>query len=686
MRHLTNVLVAASFALCTQAHAAGSQAGLFDITANYSGTPSALTLSAQINLYPGAADYNQQGQYYAAAQYSGILYFLGPNGWAQFDGVNIPSASSGTLGQATIPLASNINLSGAECLSVLAGYGTSIGDLLNGSLYRAIYQVPAAWPRTTPLPCSSMTDADAARFLEQATFGPTASGIADVKRLGMAGWINNQFSIPKTGYPAPGGGSWPYVPESQPTSCTSDGNSSSAASICARDNYSLFQVQRQFFQNAISGQDQLRQRVAFALSQILVISGQVSSIGKPTAFVPYQNILLDNAFGNFEDILNAITLSPAMGNYLDMVNNPKAVTPTQQPNENYARELMQLFSVGLYQLNLDGSVQTDAGGSPIPTYSQAVIQDTARALTGWTYAPAPGATSNAFNPPYYGANMIPVAQYHDTGSKQVLGAALPAGQSAAQDATATVHAVFMHPNVGPFIGKQLIQRLVTSNPSPAYVSRVASAFNDDGTGKRGNMQAVIRATLLDPEARGGMQAGVAYGHLMEPALFMARLYRSLGGVSDGVSLTSNSSVMGQNLFFPDTVFNYYPATYTLANGMSAPEFGIENTATALARANFLYSALLTAPTGNIVYAAAPSPTVTGATGTYLDLTPYIALASSSPAALIDDLNLLLLHGTMAPEVRTQLISSVTAASSNPTIQAQSALYLVANMSQSNVER
>ncbi|WP_374348938.1 DUF1800 family protein, partial [Chitinimonas sp.] len=472
----------------------------------------------------------------------------------------------------------------------------------------------------------------------------------------------------------------------QAATCTSEGNSASPASICARDNYSLYQVQRQFLQNAISAPDQLRQRVAFALSQILVISGQVFAISKPYANVPYQNILLDNAFGNYETILTRITLSPAMGDYLDMVNNPKSTNANQQPNENYARELMQLFSIGLYKLNLDGSVQLDASGNPLPSYDENVIKGFARTFTGWTYAPVPGAVSKSFNPNYYGADMIAVESYHDTGSKQLLdGATLPAGQTSAQDLSAAIHNVFMHPNVGPFIGKQLIQHLVTSNPSPAYISRVAATFNNNGSGVRGDMGAVVRAILLDPEARGGMHAEGSYGHLREPALFMAHFYRSLGGISDGVWLKDRSNEMGQNLFYPDTVFNYYPADYSLSSGQAAPEFGIQNTATALARANFVYSAALSTPSGNIVYAAQPNTTVSGATGTYLDLTPYIALASN-PGALVDRLNMLLMHGTMPPDTRSQLILAVSNVSTDPKVRAQTAIYLVANTPQFMVER
>ncbi|TRZ68882.1 MAG: DUF1800 domain-containing protein [Rhodocyclaceae bacterium] len=556
-------------ALWGQAAAAG-RADVFDARGDYTGSPSALGLSASIT--PAALDLGLPGSYYVAASYGSSLILLSPTGWLPFDGVNFPAAVSGNLTQRSIPLFAGTDVSALECATIFAGYGKDANDLLGNGLYRTIYQVPAKIPRATPLPCSAMADADIARFLEQATFGPTDASIAEVKGRGLSAWLSDQMSLPKTGYvTSDGSADWPYYPESKAVSCTSDSNSGSTASICSRDNYSLYQVQRQFFRNAIAAPDQLRQRVAFALSQILVISGMESSLAKPHGFVAYQNILLDNAFGNYETILTRITLSPAMGNYLDMVNNPKAVSTSQQPNENYARELLQLFSIGLYKLNLDGTIQTDASGIAIPSYDENVIKGFSKAFTGWTYAPVPGVSSLSFNPIYYGAEMIAVEKYHDTTSKQLLDSTvLAAGQTAAADLTAAVRTVFMHPNVGPFIGRQLIQRLITSNPSPAYVSRVASAFNDNGSGVRGDMQAVVRAILLDAEARGGMRGESGYGHLREPALFIAQFYRSLGGVSDGVWLKDRSSELGQNLFYPDTVFNYYPADYTLTSGQVAP--------------------------------------------------------------------------------------------------------------------
>lgn len=659
--------------------AAAGKADLFDATAVYTGLPSALNLTA--NIFPAAADLGASGNYYIAAIIGNQILLMTPEGWTPFDGVNVKGFPSSSLAPLGFPLLSGADISGAECAAVLAGYGRDASDLLNNGLFRIIYQVPAKIPRTTPLPCSAMVDSDVARFLQQATFGPTAADIAEVKRLGFSGWVESQFNTPRSGY-----GDWAYYPETQPVECRSDGVANSIATLCERDNYSLFPLQIRFFQNALSARDQLRQRVAFALSQFLVISANDGDLRKPYSFVPFQHMLMDEAFGNYETILTRMTLSPAMGNYLNMVNNGKP-TGTQQANENYARELLQLFSIGLYKLNTDGTPQTDASGELIASYDEDVIKGFARTFTGWTYPPLPGVNNRTYNPPYYIGDMIAIANNHDTGTKLLLdGKVLPANQTPDKDLADAIRNVFLHPNVGPFVGKQLIQHLVTSNPSPAYVSRVASAFNNNGAGVRGDMKAVIRAILLDPEARGGMRSEAVYGSLREPALFLSHFYRALGGVSDGVWMRSVSSSLGQNIYYPETVFNYFPADNTLKTGEAAPEFGIHNTSTALARANAIYTAVYGgSSSGNLIFAAQPDAKVTNATGSYLDLTPYMDLAAD-PAALVDRLNILLMHGTMSPATRAALIQAVNGAGTNSKARAQMAIYLAANSSQFLVER
>lgn len=533
----------------------------------------------------------------------------------------------------------------------------------------------------TPSSGGVMTSkSDATRLLEQGTFGPTAQDIAHVQGVGTEAYLSEQFALPAGGYPG-----FAYYTHTPGVSCQYDPTAPTGpASLCARDHYTLFQVQRLFFTNALTGADQLRQRVAFALSQIFVVSG--TDIYEAYGMAAYQNMLLNDAFGNFRDLLTDATLNPAMGNYLDMVNNDKP-NPSlgTEPNENYARELMQLFSIGVNKLNLDGSEQKDVKGQPIPTYDQGVVEGYAHLFTGWTYAPRPGVTSKWTNPINYEGNMVLFALHHDTAAKLILGGKIiPAGQTPQQDLKDGLDAIFNHPNVGPFIGRQLIQHLVTSNPSPGYVARVATVFNDNGQGVRGDLRAVVRAVLIDPEARGDSKSDAAYGHLREPALTMTSLLRSLGGQSDGVYLRGQAIAMGQNIFIPATVFNYYPPDYQVPGLVAgthdlAPEFGIQDTTTTLTRANFVYRLVY----GNGV---APDPTVSGSIGTQLDLTTLQAYASDADA-LVEQLNQRLMHGALTGGAHTTIAGAVNAvASSDLTQRTFMAMYLLASSLQYQVER
>src|SRR5262249_3960082 len=289
----------------------------------------------------------------------------------------------------------------------------------------------------------------------------------------------------------------------------------------------------------MAGTDQLRQRVAWTLSQIVVAANvwDQDTTGNPTAMVSqYHDILLRNAFGNYRTLIREMSVSPIMGTYLTLVNSQKANTATNtQPDENYARELWQLFTIGTFRLNPNGTVMLDGQGRPLETYTIAEIQESARALTGWNYAPAAGQPNMGNNNPLNPfAPMITNAANHDTGSKTLLsfqagqpGQMIPANQTVDQDLDSVIDNAFNHPNVGPFIGRQLIQHLVTSNPSPAYVQRITTVFNNNGQGVRGDLRAVVRAILLDPEARGNSKTDPAYGKLREPAIFFTHLFRSL---------------------------------------------------------------------------------------------------------------------------------------------------------------
>ena len=520
----------------------------------------------------------------------------------------------------------------------------------------------------------AVAEAEAVRLLEQATFGPTDALIARVQSIGIDAWLQEQFAASVSSYPS----LTPY-PGNSAVGCPTG-----SPTTCFRDNYTMYPLQVRFFQSALTGQDQLRQRVAFALGQIFVVSGV--QIQQPSSMTPYQNLLTNGAFGNYRQLLYDVTLSPAMGDYLDMVNNDKPnLTTGVTPNENYAREILQLLSIGTIKLNQDGTPQLDAFYNPIPSYDEEVIEGFAYTFTGWTYALQAGQTPRAHNPANYQQPMILYRDNknndvnHDKGAKTLLSypnavwATLPANQTGEVDLNRALDNIFNHPNVGPFIGKQLIQHLVTSNPSPGYISRVAAAFNNNGAGVRGDLKAVVKAILFDPEARGTAKGEGNYGHLREPVLFVTNVLRAFNPTSDYV-LASQAQAMGQNLFNAASVFNYYPPDYVVpGTPILGPEMALQASSAALSRANFV---------NTIVF----SRIGTAPAGTQIDLSGLQALAGN-PASLVDRLNRLLMHGTMSAAIQNEIIKAVNSvASNNPKLRAQTALYLVAASSQYQVER
>jgi uncharacterized protein (DUF1800 family) len=489
------------------------------------------------------------------------------------------------------------------------------------------------------------------RFLEESTFGPTPALVTQVQQIGFVPFLNNQFGTPASTYPDP------------------------AASVS-----DLTPTQQVFFTNALSGADQLRQRVAFALSEIWVTSGNTLP---PQAMAPYMRLLSQDAFTNYRTIMQDVTLSPAMGAYLNMVNNDKPnAGANTHANENYARELMQLFTLGLYKLNTDGSLQLDSSNNPIPSYDQTTVEEMARAFTGWTYPTQPGSALQKHNPTYWLGPMVALDSNHDMAAKTLLnGTTLPAGQTAAQDLKGALDNLFNHPNVGPFISKVLIQRLVTSNPSPAYVSRVASVFASGtfstfGSGQRGDMKAVIAAILLDPEARRGDNPNTAVatdGHLREPILYITNLLRAFGATSDGLAPLWSASSLGEAPLRSPSVFNFFPPNYQIpGTTLLGPEFDLQTTATALTRINFVNS---------FVYWGLGS-------GTTVDFTTYANLASTDVNQLVNALDTLLLHGTLSPSSRASILAAVNAvpSGSNQNLhRAKAAIYLIASSSQYQVE-
>jgi len=615
----------------------------------FSGTPQAGLIS-----YYYTADANECAKlaHVPAWQYDGIAFYVEP-------------LQAGTCKPGTTPV---LRTSSPGVKALHANYRYTV----DATVYE--HMAPAATLQGAVM-CSPLStpqvQADAVRLLEQATFGPTDAQVAHVMAVGMQAFLDEQFAASASTYPT-----LKYVPFGQATTfCAADPNPQ-----CRRDYYSLFLLQNAFFANALSGADQLRQRVAFALSQILVTSGLDVNVAYGMA--RYQQIFLDNAFGNYEDILTKVTRSSVMGDYLNMVNNDKP-SGSVNPNENYAREFNQLFSIGVVKLSLDGTPMLDGAGLPIPTYGQDEIEGFAHVFTGWTYPLLPGGTQRTHNPKNFLGDMVPVDSNHDHGAKLLLnGYTLPAGGTITSDLTAAIHNAFMHPNVGPFVGKQLIQKLVTGDPTPQYVSRVATVFNNNGSGVRGDMRAVINAILTDPEARGAVKLDPGYGKLREPVLFMTGAARALAATSDGVYFAQQSGQLGQQLFYPASVFNYYPPTYVLPDTTRvAPEFAIANSNTTINRYNFANTLAF----GTI----APLTTLPGAVGTTPDWTTLSALAGD-PNTLLDRLNSLMLHGTMSVAMKSSIIPAITAipatSAANLLTRAKTAFYLVASSAQFQVER
>jgi uncharacterized protein (DUF1800 family) len=524
---------------------------------------------------------------------------------------------------------------------------------------------------------AAQVESDMVRLLEQATFGVSEAGLARVKAIGIDAWLTEQFGLASSKYPV-----YPFFPFQRPDTCVDSRTQPlTADSFCARDNYTLFQLQRQFYIQGLTGADQLRQRVGFALSQLFVISGLEGGLNQPYGTAEYQQMLRDSAFGNFEELLTKVTLHPTMGRYLDMANNNRT-TNGVQPNENYAREILQLFSIGTIELNLDGTPILDAQGRPVSTYDQEEIDGFARVFTGWTYPPLPGQASRFGNVPYFIGQMVAFASNHETGTKQLLGASAPAGLTPQADLANAIRNIFLHPNVGPFIGQALIQKLVTGNPTPAYVGRVAAVFNNNGANVRGDLKAVVRAILTDPEARGDLKIDPAFGKLREPALYMLNLLRGFGGQSDGVYMQRADRELLQPVFYSPSVFNYYPPDYSVPNTTAlGPEFAIQNSTTALARINTANTMIFSTP-----QIPAENTTVLGATGTSLDLTGLQALAGD-PSAMVDKLDQLLLHRSMTAQMKSVIVAAVNVIPASDTLsRARTAAYLVVTSSQFQIQR
>jgi uncharacterized protein (DUF1800 family) len=525
---------------------------------------------------------------------------------------------------------------------------------------------------TTPGPppsinLATVTNADAPRFLTQATFGPTMADIATLQSQGYTGWITSQMAQAET---------------SHRTATDAD-----AAAFPNTGQYPITQNDRQaaWWKISVTAPDQLRQRVAFALSEIFVVSDVASQLAQqPDGLADYYDMLANDAFGNFRTLLQDVTLSPTMGNYLNMLRNAKA-NPAKgtSADENYAREVQQLFTIGLNELQPDGTLMLDSTGLPIPTYNQDEIVQTANVFTGWGY------NSTAASPSFYGATadfddpMMVYSAYHDETEKTIVnGIVIPANQTGAADLKMELDALFNHPNTGPFICAQLIQRLVTSNPSPAYVYRVAQVFANDGTGTRGNLAAVVKAILLDYEARSpAVSADSGFGKLKEPLLRLTSIYRAFGAsAADGRFAIFNAQTpLDQAALRSPTVFNFFDPGFVqqgaLATaGLLAPEFQITTASTAISVPNNIYSA---------IYTASPP----AATALTLSLSSLSA-NSANPSAMVATLNQLLCGNSMSTQTQQAITAAVAGAptSTTPNALAQMALYLAATSPDAAIQK
>ena len=513
-------------------------------------------------------------------------------------------------------------------------------------------------PPTLPA-AQQPTEKDAVRFLAQAGFGGSGAQIDRTRQIGFPAWIGEQFSLPQDRHQ-------PYV-DAQIEAAVAAGQSTN------QQNW----IYESFWRTAVAGNDPLRHRVAFALSQIFVVSLADSGVGDNTRGVAsYLDMLGRNAFGNFRTLLQDVTLHPMMGLYLSHLRNQKEDPASGRvPDENYAREVMQLFTIGLYELNLDGTVRLDSRNEPIETYTNEDVTGLARVFTGWSWA-GPDKSDTRFSGGNADADraVLPMQgypRYHSTSEKRFLGTTVPAQGTADPETSLRIalDRLFAHPNVGPFIGKQLIQRLVTSNPTPAYVARVSAAFNDNGAGVRGDMKAVIRAVLLDPEARTPVAGATDYGKLREPVLRVAHWLRAFGARSaSGRYLIGNTdsptTSLAQTPMRSPSVFNFYrpgyvpPNTGIAAAGMVAPEMQITHESSVAGYLNTMRSVI-----GSGIGSGSPRDVQP-------DYGEVIGLADR-PDALVDRLSMLLAAGDVSPELRAQLIDAVASVAVSAT-NAQSA--------------
>ena len=527
---------------------------------------------------------------------------------------------------------------------------TSAANLVNlnfndtASSYRitTTATTPAPTPAPVTVPIVPAAKTDAARLLIQATYGPTMAEIDRAASMGPVAWINDQFSTPSRDT------HWDYVMVRKgPIGCT----------VC--DARYINATMESFWDQAVRSPDQLRQRTVLALSELFVVSTVNSPVSiQADAHASYLDMLSRNAFGNYRTLLEQVSTHPTMGLYLSHLRNEKEdLTTGRIPDENYAREVMQLFTIGLWQLNPDGSRKKYDNGLDIPTFNQADVMGMAKVFTGWNFNNGDLSDSKwRWGAASFKEQMVNFPKYHSTSEKRFLGAVVPASTSGEQSMKVAMDTLFNHPNVGPFIGSQLIKRFVTSNPSPAYVARVSAAFNNS-KGVRGDMKSVLTAVLMDTEARDSAKANDAqWGKLREPMVRFGTWLRAFDAKSAKGNYTiwnleDPVSSIGQNPLRAPSVFNWFRPGYAppgeiMKRGLVAPEFQITHETTVTGYANFISNTVERGFGWN-------------ETNVKSSYTPELALASN-PAALLDHLNLLLVAGRMSTGTRQTILDAVNA--------------------------
>jgi uncharacterized protein (DUF1800 family) len=557
----------------------------------------------------------------------------------------------------------SVLLAATASICALAVAGNHIGSLKVVESAHILAGAASSLPSTPAMP-----QADAARLARQATFGPTVEAVTYISTIGAEKWISEQFNK--------SGSSYLDFANPLPLDYCKDYN-------CYRARRTREQLAMRFYRNAVSSPDQLRQRVALALSELMVTSMQ--KVDDAAGMAAYQQIFLDNAFGNYRTILATVTQNGYMGEYLDMANSNKSM-----PSENYAREMLQLFSMGPFKLNTDGTLQRDASGAAVENYSPQDVKGVARALTGWTYAHINNGSVVDYYSRDYTKPMNPLAWFYDSSSKSFIGSLVPAGATQLASLNAAVDSAFNHPSTPPHLAKYLIQQLVTSNPSPAYVSRVSSAFVNNGENVRGDMKAMIRAILLDPEARGSYASAASSGKVKEPILFLTSMARALSMSTDGLVFEDWDDPLGQPVFLSPSVFNFYPPDYPLRGqqGLLSPASKLMTTGQIALRSKlaFAWTIGATAPRSEFSVRS----WIASATGTLIDWTSWESIGSDFDV-LADRVSLLFMDDTMTSTQRAALRANWDAVvDADPRLQARkraaALLYIVFSSPQFQVDR